>query len=130
MDYTTIIQRIKENSDSYVSGHRIEVSIVKRDNEILLKISPMNWDGKSLVGFFTKTKYLCVHRTLCSKELARFCKELPLYYGEDCDLSSRYTKGIFADYGLFDISKIWEELGYSPTEKIYFSDIKKQLISE
>ena len=31
---------------------------------------------------------------------------------------------------LFDVSKIWKELGYSPTEKIYFSDIRKQLIAD
>jgi hypothetical protein len=128
MEYTTLTQRVKETLKSYIMGDRLRVAIVNTDNGIMLKIALIDWGGFE-VAYFTKTRYLAVHRTICSKDLARLCVELRCYYGDETDLTSTYTKGVFADYGLFDVSKVWEELGYDPTEKVSFSEIRN-LIAE
>ena len=129
MDYTTLTQRVKETLKSYIMGDRLRVAIVDTDNGIMLKVALMDWGGFE-VAYFTKTRYLAVHRTICGKDLARLCVELRSYYGDECDLTSRYTKGVFADYGLFDVSKVWEELGYSPTENITLTEMCDILIIE
>ena len=129
MDYTTLTQRVKETLKSYIMGDRLRVAIVDTDNGIMLKVALMDWGGFE-VAYFTKTRYLAVHRTICGKDLARFCVELRSYYGDECDLTSRYTKGVFADYGVFDVSKVWKELGYSPTEKITLTEMRDSLIIE
>lgn len=129
MDYTTLTQRVKETLKSHITGDRLRVAIVDTDNGIMLKVALMDWGGFE-VAYFTKTRYLAVHRTICGKDLVKLCIELCGYYGDECDLTSRYTKGVFADYGLFDVSKVWEELGYSPTENITLTEMRDSLIIE
>ena len=129
MDYTTLTQRVKETLKSYIMGDRLRVAIVDTDNGIMLKVALIDWGGFE-VAYFTKTRYLAAHRTICGKDLAKLCVELRSYYGDDCDLTSRYTKGVFADYGLFDVSKVWEELGCSPTENITLTEMRDSLIIE
>ena len=128
MEYTTLTQRVKETLKSYIMGDRLRVAIVNTDNGIMLKIALIDWGGFE-VAYFTKTRYLAVHRTICGKDLSRLCVELRCYYGDETDLTSTYTKGVFADYGLFDVSKVWEELGYIPTEKLSLSEFRT-LIAE
>ena len=127
MEYTTLTQRVKETLKSYIMGDRLRVAIVNTDNGIMLKIALIDWGGFE-VAYFTKTRYLAVHRTICGKDLSRLCVELRSYYGAGADLTSIYTKGVFADYGLFDVSKVWEELGYTPTENATFTDICETLM--
>lgn len=129
MEYTTLTQRVKESLKTYLMGDRFRIAIVDTDNGIMLKVALMDWGGFE-VAYFTKTRYLAVHRTICGKDLARLCVELRSYYGDECDLTSRYTKGVFADYGVFDVSKVWEELGYSPTENITLTEMRDSLIIE
>jgi hypothetical protein len=93
MGYTTLTQRVKETLKSYISGDRLRVAIVDTDNGIMLKVALMDWGGFE-VAYFTKTRYLAVHRTICGKDLAKLCVELRSYYGDECDLTSRYTKGV------------------------------------
>lgn len=109
-------------------GDRLRVAIVDTDNGIMLKVALMDWGGFE-VAYFTKTRYIAVHRTICGKDLSRLCVELRCYYGDETDLTSTYTKGVFADYGLFDVSKVWEELGYTPTEELSLSEFRT-LIAE
>lgn len=128
MEYTTLTQRVKETLKSYIMGDRLRVAIVDTDNGIMLKVALMDWGGFE-VAYFTKTRYLAVHRTICGKDLSRLCVELRCYYGDETDLTSTYTKGVFADYGVFDVSKVWEELGYTPTEELSLSEFRT-LIAE
>ena len=129
MEYTTLTQKVKETLKSYIMGDRLRVAIVNTDNGIMLKIALIDWGGFE-VAYFTKTRYLAVHRTICGKDLSRLCVELRCYYGDSADLTSTYTKGVFADYGLFDVSKVWEELGYTPTENATFTDICETLMEQ
>lgn len=119
-------EQIKERLESFIMGDRLRIAIVDTDNGIMLKVSLIDWGGFE-VAFFTDSRYLAVHRKVCGNEVAKFSVELSAYFGSESDLSFKYTKGIFETYAVFDVSKVWKELKYTPTREMNLSQFRAYL---
>ena len=119
-------EQIKERLESFITGDRLRIAIVDTDNGIMLKVSLVDWGGWE-VAFFTDSRYLAVHRKICGNEVAKLRVELGAYFGSESDLSFKYTKGIFETYAVFDVSKVWEELKYTPTREMNLSQFRAYL---
>lgn len=126
--YSTILNRqFKERPEHLVLGQSLRISIVDTtDKGRMLEISIADWGG-FFTSFYTDTRYLAVHRTICGKDLNKIAIELRAYYGEEVDLTSKYNKGVFGTYGVFDVAKIWKELGYTPTKNMNLSQFADYL---
>lgn len=127
MQYNVLSQRIIERIEHLIKGYSLRLSIVNTEkNGIMLKVSLMSYGGYE-ISFFTDSNYLIINRKVCSNELVKLQVELPTYYGYDCDLTFVHTKNVFADFALFDVSKVWEEFGYTPTRKYTLAQIRKEI---
>lgn len=127
MQYNVLSQRIIERIEHLIKGYSLRLSIVNtEENDIMLKVSLMGYGGYE-ISFFTDSNYLVINRKVCSNELVKLQVELPTYYGYDCDLTFVHTKNVFQDFALFDVSKVWKELGYIPTRKYNLAEIRKEI---
>lgn len=125
MQYNVLSQRIIERIEHLIKGYCLRLSIVNTEEHgIMLKVSLMGYGGYE-ISFFTDSNYLVINRKVCSNELVKLQVELPTYYGYDCDLTFIHTKNVFQDFALFDVERIWAELGYIPTRKYNLAEIRK-----
>lgn len=127
MQYDVFSQRVIEKIEHIIKGYSLRLSIVNtQEYGIMLKVSLMSYGGYE-VGFFTNSNYLVINRKICRNELVKLQVELPTYYGYDCDLTFIHTKNVFADFALFDVSKIWRDLGYTPQKVYNLAEIRKEI---
>lgn len=125
MQYNVLSQRVIEKIEHLIKGYSLRLSIVNtEENGIMLKVSLMGYGGYE-ISFFTDSNYLVINRKVCSNELVKLQVELPTYYGYDCDLTFIHTKNVFQDFALFNVERIWAELGYIPTRKYKLAEIRK-----
>lgn len=127
MQHNILSQRVIETIEHLIKGYTLRLSIVNTEEDgILLKIALMYYGGFE-IAFGTNSNYLVINRKICSNELVKLQVELPAYYGDECDLSFVHTKDVFADFALFDVSKVWEELGYAPQKVYNLAEIRKEI---
>ena len=126
MDYKVIEEKIFENIEGLTRGYILKIAIVATDNCRMLKFS-FDGFGSEKVSFFTDSKWFVVHRYICRNSLTNYQRELTKYFGYDCDLSSLHHRGIFANYALFDVEKVWHSFGYLPTLKMNFYQFFKSM---
>lgn len=127
MQYNILSQRVIETIEHIIKGYTLRLSIVKTEEHgIMLKVALMFWGGFE-IAFFTDSNYLVINRKVCSNELVKLQVELPCYYGYDCDLTFVHTKNVFQDFALFNVERVWTELGYIPTKKYNLAEIRKEI---
>lgn len=127
MQHNILSQKVIETIEHLVKGYTLRLSIVNTEEDgILLKVALMYYGGFE-ISFGTNSNYLVINRKICRNELAKLQVELPTYYGYDCDLTFVHTKNVFADFALFDVSKIWRELGYAPQKVYNLAEIRKEI---
>lgn len=126
MDYKVIEEKVFENIEGLTKGYILKIAVVATDNGRMLKFS-FDGFGSEKVSFFTNSKWFVVHRYICSSSLINFQRELTRYFDYDCDLSIRHKRGIFADYALFDVEKVWHSFGYLPTLNLNFYQFFKSM---
>ena len=127
MDYKILEEKEFKNIEGLTRGYILKIAIVATDTGRMLKLS-FDGFGSEKVSFFTDSKWLAVHRYICSNSLTNFQRELTRYFGYDCDLSSLHHRDIFADYALFDVEKIWNYFGYLPTNKMNLHQFRKYMM--
>lgn len=125
MKYNVLSQKVIEKIEHLIKGYRLRVSIVDTENGIMLMVSLVEYGGYA-ISFFTDSNYLAISRKVCNDSIVKLKIELSSYYGDETDLTF-HTNGIFQDYGVFDVSKIWEELKYTPSKKYSFNKFEKYL---
>ena len=127
MDYKILEEKEFKNIEGLTRGYILKIAIVATDTGRMQKLS-FDGFGSEKVSFFTDSKWLAVHRYICSNSLTNFQRELTRYFGYDCDLSSLHHRDIFADYALFDVEKIWNYFGYLPTNKMNLHQFRKYMM--
>jgi hypothetical protein len=127
MDYKILEEKEFKNIEGLTRGYVLKIAIVATDTGRMLKLS-FDGFGSEKVSFFTDSKWLVVHRYICSNSLSNFQRELTRYFGYDCDLSALHHRDIFADYALFDVEKIWDYFGYLPTNKMNLHQFRKYIM--
>ena len=126
MEYKVIKEIIIDNIEHLFDGYRLVISIVATDNGRHLKIT-LDYRGKYTISFFTSSKWLIIHRKIFITVLNKIRKDLVHKYGAECDLSQLRNHGLFADYALFDVEKIWHDFGYLPTNKMTLYEFWKNI---
>lgn len=127
MQYNVLTQKVIKKVEHIIKGYSLRLSIVEtKEYGIMLKVVLTDWGGFE-ISFFTDCNYLVINRRVCSKELVKLQIELPVYYGYDCDLTFVHTRNVFKDFALFDVSRVWQELGYIPTKKYNLAEIRKEI---
>ena len=123
MEYKVLDEKVYNTINNILDGYVFKVAVVSIHNGRMLKFT---LNG---ISFFTNTKWLAIHRHICGNELKRLQRDITTHYGYDCDISKLHTKGIFADYALFDVENIWDSFGYIPTQKMNLFQFFKSLKS-
>ena len=100
-----------------ILGETLRVYVLRKADECgnehyMLKVSLMDWGGFE-VSFLTEDRYIAINRKVCRKDLVKLSLNLRAYYGDDVDLSNDYTAGVWKRYALFDLEKVWEDMGHS-----------------
>ena len=126
MEYKVIKEIIIDDIEHLFDGYRLNISIVETDNGRHLKIT-LDYRGKYAISFFTSSKWLIINRKICITELNKIRKDLVHKYGAECDLSQLHNHGLFAEYALFDVAKIWYDFGYLPTDKMTLTEFCKDI---
>jgi hypothetical protein len=127
MDYKILNEIIINDVEHLLDGYRLTISIVATDYGRMLKIT-IDYGGDNKISFFTDSKWFIIERRIFANELDKIKKDLCKRYGDNCDLSNNHKHGLFKDYALFDVEKIWNDFGYLPTRKFnlfeFWKDIK------
>ena len=116
---------ITETLATISKGDRLRISLINTiDKGIVLQIGIMEWGGIE-TPFFTTSNYLAVNKRIYANSFAKLAIDLACYYG-----SKTITLEIIDNYVIFDISNVWEELGYKPTTNMTYNDFRNFLINE
>jgi hypothetical protein len=101
-----------------VADYQLELSVVKNEGEIKLMLSLVDWGGGT-IHFLTDCRFLAVNRRVLENEIKHLSEILCDRYS-DVYLGDDYNAGIYKYFALFDLEKVWEELGYEPTRDVTF----------
>ena len=127
MEYNILKEIIIDDVEHLLDSYRLKIAIVATDNGRMLKIT-IDYRCKYNISFFTDSKWLALERRIFVNELNKIKKDLCKRYGNNCDLSNTHKHGLFKDYALFDVEKIWHDFGYLPSKKMnlfeFWKDIK------
>lgn len=127
MTYAVLTQKIHSSITSIINGNTLRVAIVENDKgEVMLKIALMDWGGFE-VSFFTDSRYLALPRDVCAKYIPKLQIELSTYYGNECDLVYKYNQGVFSNFAVFDVSKVWQALNYPTTRQINLIQMRSEI---